>query len=118
VEAAQADAADADIERTLDGVTLSGPAAGRDIEQHELPAYPAWATQQAVEATVTLYFIVLPDGRVKDNVQIRKTGGYADFDDNATNALLRWRFAPLPAGQRQEQWGTITFRYRLRDVRR
>ncbi len=107
-----------DIERTLDGVTLVGPAAGREIVKHILPDYPSWAMKQAAEATVTLYFVVLPDGRVKDNVQIRKTGGYADFDNNATAALLNWRFAPLAAGERHEQWGTITFRYRLRDARR
>jgi TonB family protein len=103
--------------RTLEGVTLTGPIANRPVVSHPMPVYPEWAMREAVEATVTLSFVVLPDGRVKENVQLQKTGGYSDFDDNAVAALRRWRFAALPAGTTEEQWGTITFRYRLRDSR-
>jgi TonB family protein len=103
--------------RTLAGVTLAGAVADRPVKTHVLPEYPAWAMREAVEATVTLLFVVLPDGRVKENVQVQKTAGYSDFDDNAVAALLRWRFAPLSGGGTEEQWGTITFRYRLRDAR-
>jgi protein TonB len=100
----------------LDGATLAGPAAGREVVKHVLPVYPGWAMQEATEATVTIYFVVLPDGRVKDNVQIQKTGGYADFDRNASEAIKHWRFVPLAEGRRDEQWGTINFRFRLRDA--
>jgi hypothetical protein len=31
-------------------------------------------------------------------------------------ALRAWRFKALSPGQSGEQWGTITFRYRLRDA--
>ncbi len=79
-----------------------------------LPAYPAWARRQAVEAAVTLTFIVLPDGRVREDVQVQHTAGFRDFDERAAAALRQWRFAALPGGDAAGQWGTITFRYRLR----
>lgn len=111
-------AADLDLEnvsrRSLKGAELAGEVADRPLVQHGMPAYPEWATTEAIEATVTLYFEVLPDGRVKENVQVRKTAGFADFDRNAVRALLGWRFESLPDGATVDQWGTITFRYRLR----
>jgi TonB family protein len=68
-----------------------------------------------VEGSVTIYFVVLPDGRVKENIMLQKTSGFSDFDDNALNALKMWRFKPLEGGATGEQWGTITFHYRLTD---
>jgi TonB family protein len=65
---------------------------------------------------VTLYFIVRPDGSVKENILVQKTAGFGDFDDSARTALAAWRFAPLTAGRIGEQWGTITFHFRLKDV--
>jgi TonB family protein len=65
---------------------------------------------------VTLYFIVRPDGSVKENILVQKTAGFGDFDDSARAALAAWRFAPLGAGRTGEQWGTITFHFRLKDV--
>jgi len=99
--------------KTLDGAQLVGPVADRAVLSHRLPTYPAWAMKEAVEATVTLYFVVLPDGRVKDNVLVQKTSGHADFDRNAQEALRAWRFEELPGAG--EQWGTITFHFKLRD---
>jgi TonB family protein len=64
---------------------------------------------------VTLYFIVRADGSVRENVLVQKTAGFAEFDDNARAALAAWRFEPLHGGRTGEQWGTITFHYRLRD---
>jgi len=100
--------------RTLDDAELAGEIANRPVVDHTMPVYPEWAKAQAVEASVTLYFVVLPDGRVKENIQVQKTAGFADFDNSATAALARWRFEALTGGQPREQWGTITFRFRLR----
>ena len=102
--------------RTLEGASLAGPVADRPVISYFMPTYPEWAKSEAVEASVTLYFVVLPDGRVKENVQVQKTAGFVDFDQNALDALLKWRFEPLAGSAAEEQWGTITFRYRLRDV--
>ncbi len=101
--------------RHLGEATLSGLVADRRVLAHTMPVYPAWATNQAVEATVTLYFLVLPNGLVKENVQVQKTAGYQDFDTNAVTAIRQWRFESQTGKNAREQWGTITFRYRLHD---
>jgi TonB family protein len=103
--------------QALAGVSLAGPIADRAVLEAVNPTYPEWAKSEAVEGAVTLYFIVLPDGTVKDNVLVQKTAGFSDFDDGAMQALRGWRFAPLPPGRTGDQWGTITFRYRLADAR-
>jgi TonB family protein len=103
--------------QALAGVSLAGPIADRAVLEAVNPTYPEWAKSEAVEGAVTLYFIVLPDGTVKDNVLVQKTAGFADFDDGAMQALRGWRFAPLPRGRTGDQWGTITFRYRLADAK-
>ncbi len=108
---------DATARRTLAGASLSGPIADRPIVSYRRPVYPEWAKRELVEGSVTLYFVVLPDGRVKENVMVQKTAGFADFDESARVALLAWRFEPLTAGKTGEQWGTITFHFRLRDTR-
>jgi len=101
--------------RSLAGATLMGPIADRPVITYATPVYPDWAKRDAVEGSVTLYFVVRPDGSVKENVVIQKTAGFEDFDDNARDALRTWRFAALPVGRNAEQWGTITFHFRLRD---
>ncbi len=112
--AAQPDAASQAV-RNLGGATLKGLVADRRVLEHTMPLYPAWATTEAVEATVTLYFLVMPSGLVKENVQVQKTAGYQDFDRNAVEAIRHWRFETLTGVDAREQWGTITFRYRLND---
>jgi TonB family protein len=81
-----------------------------------VPEYPEWAKREAVEGSVTLYFVVRSDGTVKENVVIQKTAGFGDFDENARLALRGWLFEPLRGGRTGEQWGTITFHFRLRDA--
>jgi len=93
-----------------------GPVADRPVLFHSLPNYPDWAKREAVEGSVTLYFVVRPNGSVKENVMIQKTAGFGDFDENARVALSRWRFEPLRGGRTGEQWGTITFHFRLRNA--
>jgi TonB family protein len=106
---------DATARRNLAGASLAGPIADRAIVQMTQPVYPDWAKKDAVEGSVTLYFIVRPDGSVKENVLVQKTAGFQDFDENARAALRAWRFEALRAGHTGEQWGTITFHFRLRD---
>jgi TonB family protein len=100
----------------LAGASIAGPIADRSIMSYTRPAYPEWAKHEGVGGSVTLYFIVRPDGMVKENIMIQKTAGFEDFDSNAVQALSEWRFAPLPAGRTGDQWGTITFHFRLRDA--
>jgi TonB family protein len=102
--------------RVLAGAQLAGPIADRAVLRHATPNYPEWAKRDGVEAAVTLYFVVRADGSVKENILVQKTAGFGDFDDSAREALAAWRFAPLGGGRSGEQWGTITFHFRLRDV--
>ena len=114
IERARPDDRDTEIRRTLAGAQMAGPVADRGIISYTTPEYPEWAKQEAVEGSVTIYFVVVPDGRVKRNVMVEKTSGFADFDNNAVEALLTWRFEPLTSGG-AEQWGRIIFHYRLSD---
>jgi TonB family protein len=103
--------------RNLAGANLVGPVADRALVHYRVPDYPDWAKRDAVEGSVTLYFFVLPDGRVKENVLVERTSGFSDFDDRAVEALLEWKFVALPSSPASnEQWGRITFNYRLSGV--
>ena len=100
--------------RNLAGANLVGPVADRAVVHYRVPDYPDWAKRDAIEGSVTLYFFVLSDGRVKENVLVERTSGFSDFDTRAVEALLEWKFVPLPASPAtNEQWGRITFNYRL-----
>ena len=105
--------APSDAVRYLAGAKLAGQVADRELVSYEKPIYPEWAKTDGIEGSVTLRFYVLSDGRVKDNIFVEKTSGFSDFDQNAVAALRTWRFAPLPGSG--EQWGVITFHYRLTD---
>lgn len=102
--------------RTLAGAQLMGPVADRPVIQHTTPLYPEWAKRDAVEGSVTLYFVVRPDGSIRENLLVQKTAGFEDFDENARAALKAWRFQPLTGGRTGDQWGTITFHFRLREA--
>jgi TonB family protein len=105
---------DSTAQRIIDGARLVGPVADRQLVSYKLPEYPEWAKSEGVGATVKLYFVVMPNGRVKENILIQKTSGFQDFDKNAIAALRTWRFEPLGGGETGEQWGSITFNFRLR----
>ena len=102
--------------RTLSGASLAGPIADRPVLSYRTPVYPEWAKRDLVGGTVTLYFIVRADGTVKENILVQQTAGFEDFDENARTALRAWKFAPLAAGRTGEQWGTITFRFKLQEA--
>jgi TonB family protein len=113
---APAEAGEATAQRTIAGASLAGPIADRPVLFYSLPTYPEWAKREAVEGSVTLYFVVRPDGSVKENVLVQKTAGFGEFDENARTALRGWRFEALKGGRTGEQWGTITFHFRLRSA--
>ncbi len=99
--------------RNLAGVSLTGPVADRRLLSYAAPLYPDGAKREGIEGSVSLRFVVLEDGTVKQSVLIEKTSGYEDFDRNAEDALRTWRFEPLDGGTHGDQWGVITFHYRL-----
>ncbi|HEY3215716.1 MAG TPA: energy transducer TonB [Candidatus Eisenbacteria bacterium] len=113
---APAQGGDVTARRSLAGAMLAGPIADRGVLSYATPVYPDWAKREAVEGSVTLYFVVRPDGSVKENILVQKTAGFEDFDESARTALRAWRFEPLHGGRTGEQWGTITFHFRLREA--
>ncbi len=113
VTQAKIDDTNSTAQRILDGARLVGPVADRPLISYNKPIYPEWAKNDGVEATVNLYFIVLPNGKVKENILIQKTSGFSDFDNSAIEALRTWEFEPLTGGATGEQWGSITFNFRL-----
>ena len=113
---APARAGESTAQRTIAGASLLGPVADRPVLFHSLPVYPDWAKREAVESSVTLYFVVRPNGSVSENIVVQRTAGYGDFDENARTALRAWRFQPLKGGRTGDQWGTITFHFRLREA--
>lgn len=115
VEPATAAKAESTARRVIDGMSLVGPVADRMLIRYRKPGYPEWAKREGIEGAVDLYFIVLPSGKVKENILVQKTSGFEDFDRNAIDALLAWEFEPLGGGRTGEQWGAITFEYRLTD---
>lgn len=115
VEPATAAKAESTARRVIDGMSLVGPVADRKLVRYRKPEYPEQAKREGIEGAVDVYFIVLPNGRVKENILIQKTSGFEEFDRNAVDALLAWEFEPLTGGRTGEQWGAITFEYRLTD---
>src|SRR5439155_1692850 len=109
--AAPSKAGDATARRTLAGATLMGPIADRAVMSHLTPVYPEWAKKEGIEGSVTVYFVVSPEGNVRENVLVQKTAGFDDFDQGACAALRAWRFEPLRDGRIGDQWGTITFHF-------
>ncbi len=107
---------EATAQRTVAGASLLGPVADRPVLFHSLPIYPDWAKREAQEGSVTLYFVVRPNGTVREDIVVQRTAGFGDFDENARVALRTWRFKPLTGGRTGDQWGTITFQFRLREA--
>ena len=92
---------------------ITGPLKDRTIVKPVLPDYPSWAQAQGIEAAVILQFSVLPNGKVKYQVVVRRTSGYPRLDNEAIKALRSWQFAPLKDGSNRTEVGTITFNFTL-----
>jgi protein TonB len=76
--------------------------------QTVLPQY----TEQ-VNAVIRVRITVAPSGRVTRRIPLIK--GNPGLEQAVMNALLNWRFNPLPPNAPQEeQTGVVTFRFQLR----
>lgn len=99
--------------KSVAGASLMGPVADREVKSYKVPRYPDWAQHEGLEASVSLYFVVQPSGAIREGIVVQTTSGFHDFDANAIEALRQWRFEALPRGVTGDQWGAVTFRYRL-----
>jgi TonB family protein len=94
--------------------SIEGPLKYRKILKMELPPYPRWAEEKAIEAAVSIRLWVDSKGIVKDNMYLEKTSGYNELDYLAKEALMKFIFVPIPKDQTQEdEWGVATFRFEL-----
>ncbi len=106
-----------DTREAVDGgeASLEGPVSDRALLSYRLPGYPGWAKSEGIEVSASIYFEVRPDGRVDDNILIEETSGYQDFDRSAVEAVLSWRFQPVEGNLSANQWGRITFEFRIEE---
>lgn len=80
----------------------------RQAVQTSLPQY----TEQ-VNAVIRVRITVAPSGRVTRRIPLIK--GNPGLEQAVMNALVNWRFNPLPPNAPQEdQTGVVTFRFQLR----
>ncbi len=95
---------------SLEPFIIEGEISGREILFNPLPEYPEGLNK---DASIRIRFTVLPDGSVKSTgmVPVRKED--ARLEELSMNMLKRWRFSPLPEGERQEQSGIITFNFQV-----
>ncbi|MBI2118761.1 MAG: TonB family protein [Elusimicrobia bacterium] len=100
------------LEISKEKVKITGPLSSRKIIKSVLPEYPNWAKSKNIEADVAVRFTVSKEGDVRKNMVIERTSGYPELDRLVLEALKNWKFSSLDK-TREDQWGTITFRFRL-----
>ncbi|MBA7537124.1 hypothetical protein ES705_29391 [subsurface metagenome] len=93
---------------------IRGPLSRRTVLYRELPSYPEWAEKEGIEAGVSVHFVVLSKGKVKDNIYVVRTSGYPVLDKLVMEALRNWKFASLKGDiYGKEEWGILTFYFSL-----
>lgn len=108
-----ADVADAALGGKGVSMTITGQISDRKILSSASPVYTDRARRNGWEGAVAVHFTVLPDGRVKDNMYFDQTSMHRDLNQAAMDAIRKFRFAALPSGRSEEQWGVITIIFRL-----
>jgi TonB family protein len=64
---------------------------GRVLLSRIDPKLPAWVSKQGLTLSVTVSFVLMPDGAVSV-VFMARSSGYADVDSAFKDAIRRWRF--------------------------
>lgn len=95
------------------GFQITGTVGDRKILHRQLPEYPAWAEEKGITAVVEIYFTVRADGTIRPNLRVQRSSGYAELDQLAKEALLKWKFSPAGGQDNDLSWGIITFRFTL-----
>jgi TonB family protein len=102
---------------TPDGsANIEGELAARYLKRQVNPVYPDWAKKQGVEATIRFNVTVLPNGLLKDDLELAQTSGYRELDRDVYDALIQWEFEPLaPQIPQVNQTGIVTFSFSLKN---
>ncbi|HVM31871.1 MAG TPA: energy transducer TonB [bacterium] len=94
---------------------IEGELAARAVKTKVFPQYPAWAKQQGVEGSVKFQLTVLPNGLIKNDLELEQTSGYQELDRVVYEALIQWEFTALaPEVPQVNQSGVITFSFDLK----
>ncbi len=92
-----------------DALLIQGQISGRRMLSAPKPVFPRWAQQQGINASVTIYFVVVPNGNVKENAYIEVSSGYDELDKNALDAVLRFKFEAISSSEDQSGYATIRY---------
>jgi len=93
---------------------ISGPISKRSVLRRIYPQYPRSAQLGGVSGETMVKFWVSPDGII-ERIVIEKTSGSDELDRAAVDAVKKWLFAPLGAGEKQiDQWGVLNIRFELK----
>ncbi len=82
------------------GATQAGAVSYLDLKQNpgnKSPAYPLTARREARQGQVELLYRVTKDGKVAD-LQITKSSGHKDLDQEAARAVAQFKFVPGQEG--------------------
>ncbi len=79
----------------------------------EKPEYPSASRRMEEEGTVSLRFLIGPDGKVLQS-EIEKSSGYKRLDEAARAGLSRCQFKPATVDGKPEQaWASMKYTWRL-----
>ena len=89
--------ASGDSEATPDAAVASTAMSLEDLglERFIAPTYPRRAQRRGLNGFVEVAFNINPDGRT-DAIEVLGGANAEIFDDSATDAVRKWRFAPRP----------------------
>jgi periplasmic protein TonB len=99
-EAIAEDPAPEDAELAHGGATKAGAVSYLDLKQatgNKSPSYPMSARREARQGQVELVYRVTKEGIVSD-LQIAKSSGHKDLDQEAARAVAQFRFVPGQEG--------------------
>lgn len=92
------------------GPEIEGLVAGREIRRWVQPGFPRSAEEQGkMDGKVRVKLWVLPSGEVVETMIIQ-TSGVPEFDQDASQALMKWIFERIE--EEETQTGIVTFRFK------
>lgn len=80
-----------------------------DTSSCSRPVYPEEDARQKNAGTVTMYFLIGPDGKVLEST-IQKSSGFPSLDEAARSGLAKCRFRPpMAEGKPVRAWTAVQY---------
>lgn len=96
--------------RAADAVSKDASPRVIDFSTCARPDYPKADLRAEHTGTVTLLFLVAPDGRVTDS-KVAKSSGHESLDEAARTALATCRFAPVGEAAGAPAWSPVQYQW-------